>query len=273
MLSFIDLFSGIGGFHIALSNLGAKCVLAAEINEQARKTYEENFKPTFPFHKDITTLESKDIPDFDILCAGFPCQPFSNIGLKKGFVDTRGTLFFEIERIIRDKQPKAFILENVRGLLGHDNGNTLSTIKKAIKDLNYSFYCEILYAKDYNVPQSRPRLYMVGFRDPTITFKFPDKIPLTKTMSTIFGKPCSVDVGNTIRVGGRSSPIGDRHTWDAYFVDGKWVRLTSEEAKEMQGFPKTFTFPVSEAQAMKQLGNAVAVPVVEAVFNKIKNLI
>ena len=130
-LTFIDLFAGIGGFHLALHNVGAECVFASEWDEAARLTYETNFSKLSPklfengnFAGDITAVDKKGIPDFDILCAGFPCQPFSQAGFKKGFADIRGTLFFDVAEIIRVKRPKAFFLENVRGLYSHDKGRT-----------------------------------------------------------------------------------------------------------------------------------------------------
>lgn len=282
-LTFIDLFAGIGGFHIAFHNLGAKCVFASEWNEPARLTYTKNFQKIEPdlfnnhgkmFAGDITKVSAKDIPDFDILTAGFPCQPFSQAGLKRGFNETRGTLFFDVARIIREKQPKAFFLENVRGLLNHDNGKTFSTIKKVIEnDLNYSFYYKIIYASDFGVPQRRPRLFMIGFKDKTVKFNFPEPRPLKLTMSDIFGGKVNKDIGFTLRVGGRGSSIDDRRNWDSYLVDGKVRRLTPKEGLTMQGFPPTFKFPVSSAQAMKQLGNSVAVPAIQATAaNLIKSL-
>lgn len=176
-LKFIDLFAGIGGFNLAFSDVGAKCVFVSEWNEPARQTYEHNFAKREPeifaaenrerlFVGDITKVAAKDIPDFDILAGGFPCQPFSQAGLKKGFNETRGTLFFDIARILKEKKPAAFFIENVRGLLHHDDGKTFATIKKVVEeDLGYSFYYKIVFASDYGVPQNRPRLYMVGFRD------------------------------------------------------------------------------------------------------------
>jgi len=275
-LKFIDLFAGIGGFHLALHKLDAECVLAAEIDNMARKTYEENFTKLSPklfkngkFYTDVTTIKTEDIPDFDILCAGFPCQPFSNIGKQRGFSDTRGTLFFEIARILKDKSPQVYILENVRGLLSHNDGNTFKIIKKTLLNLGYSFNYKILRASDYGVPQNRPRLFMVGFKDNNIEFEFPKAKPLKKTMSDIFNAPCDRDIGYTLRVGGKNSPPGDRHAWDWYRIEGQWVQLNSTHAKEMQGFPKSFKFPVSESQTMKQLGNAVAIPVVQAIYKNI----
>ncbi|MFA5830360.1 MAG: DNA cytosine methyltransferase [Candidatus Paceibacterota bacterium] len=271
--AFIDLFAGIGGFHIAFKNAGAQCVFASEWNEPARKTYEANFREIDPelfesgnFAGDITEVNPKKIPNFDIICGGFPCQPFSQAGFKKGFNDKRGNLFFQIVDIIKTKKPKAFFLENVRHLLKHDEGRTFAVIKKTLEDeLGYSFYYKIVKGTDFNIPQHRPRLFMVGFKNKKVKFKFPDELPLTKTMSDIFGASCEKKVGYTLRVGGKGSVITDRRNWDSYRVNGKIVRLGIKEGKKMMGLPEDFIFPVSNSQAMKQLGNAVVVPAIEAV--------
>ncbi len=277
--TFIDLFAGIGGFHLAFHNEGAKCVFSSEWNEAARKTYEHNFKKLSPhvfkeghFIGDINSIKdiNEEIPDFDILTGGFPCQPFSNAGFKKGFNDTRGTLFFNIAEILRVKQPEAYFIENVRGLLNHDNGKTLATIRKVIEqDLGYSFYPFLVKACDYGVPQLRPRLFMIGFRDKSIKFEAPPKQPLKMTMSDVFGGKCTRKIGFTLRCGGRRSPIEDRRNWDGYLIDGKVKRITSKEGKKMQGFPNNFEFPVGETDAMKQLGNSVAIPAIQAFAGKI----
>lgn len=276
-LTFIDLFAGIGGFHLAFHNLGAECVFASEWNQHARKTYEYNFKKISPkifesgnFEGDITKVNEKEIPDFDILTGGFPCQPFSHAGYKKGFSETRGTLFFDIVRILREKKPVAFFIENVSHLLKHDNRKTFEVIKDTIEnELGYSFHYKLVRGTDFNIPQYRSRLFMVGFRDKNIPFKFPEPIPLKKTMSDIFGEECSRKIGFTLRVGGRGSGLHDRRNWDAYLVGGKERRLGIEEGKKMMGFPKNYKFPVTESQAMKQLGNAVVVPAIQAVAKRI----
>lgn len=276
---FIDLFAGIGGFHLAFDDAGAECVFVSEWDEPARKTYQRNFEKKSPkifkngmFAGDITKVKPKDIPDFDIICGGFPCQPFSQSGFKKGFKDDRGNLFFHIAEIIKQKKPKAFFLENVRHLLNHDNGKTFATIKKTIeKDLGYSFYYKIVKGSDYGVPQHRPRLYMVGFKNKNIKFEFPEPIKLEKTMTDIFKAKCDKKIGYTLRVGGRGSRLDDRHNWDAYVVDGKMRRLMPEEGKRMMGFPEDYIFPVTDAQAMKQLGNAVVVPAITAYAKQIVN--
>lgn len=273
---FIDLFAGIGGFHLAFRKHGAQCVFVSEWNDHARKTYEYNFKRKEPhifkndlFSGDITKVHVDEIPDFDILTGGFPCQPFSQAGFKKGFDDVRGTLFFDIVRIIEAKQPTAFFIENVRHLLSHNEGKTFEVIRNTIENkLGYSFHHKIVKASDYGLPQHRPRLYMVGFKDKDVPFEFPEPKKLKFTMSDVFNGDCHRDIGFTLRLGGRGSGIHDRRNWDAYLVNGEVVRLTSTEGKKMMGFPSNFHFPVSEAEAMKQLGNSVAVDAVDAVARK-----
>ncbi len=280
-IRFIDLFAWIGGFHLALHNLGSSCVFASEWDESARNTYETNHCGISPdifknnlFAGDITKVDPKDIPDFDILCAGFPCQPFSQAGFKKWFWETRGTLFFNIVSILKEKQPEAFFLENVRHLLKHDNWKTFTTIKRTLEEeLWYSFYYKIVKASEFWLPQLRPRLFMVWFRNQDIQFKFPEPTNLTTNMSDIWGWVCTREVGFTLRVGGRWSSISDRRNWDSYLVDGIVKRLSSKEWKKMQWFPDSFKFPVSEAQAMKQLWNSVAVNAIQAVaYEIIKSL-
>ena len=281
MFKFIDLFAGIGGFHIAMHNLGGDCVFASEWDSNCVKTYTENFKEIAPnifnngkpnkyFIGDITKFDPNDIPDHDVLCGGFPCQPFSQAGHKLGFEDTRGTLFFYIANIINVKKPKAVFLENVRGLLTHDNGRTFKIVKNVIDKLGYNMYYKIVKASDFNCPQHRPRLYMICFRKDieSSNFEFPKPVPLTKNMSYVFdGAVVNKEIGYTLRVGGKGSPITDRRNWDGYIVDGKERRIGPKEGKRMQGFPDNYVFPVSNSSAMKQLGNSVAIPAVQAVAN------
>ncbi len=180
---FIDLFAGIGGFHIAFESVGAQCVFASEIDANCIKVYNDNFNMVPK--GDICTIDSNDIPDFNILCAGFPCQPFSYAGKQEGFNDkTRGTLFFEIVRILRDRQPEMFLLENVKGLKSHDNGKTLETIHKCLEELGYTFYDKILDSHDYGVPQKRERWYCVGFKE-EIPFEFPKPTNSSTTLKDI----------------------------------------------------------------------------------------
>jgi DNA (cytosine-5)-methyltransferase 1 len=195
-MKFIDLFCGIGGFRIAFESVGGKCVFSSDIDKYACETYRLNFGE-YPLG-DITTLNENEIPNFDILCAGFPCQPFSIGGLRKGFSDTRGTLFFDIERIIRAKRPKAFILENVKGLLNHDKGKTLNVIinklgnrvnfndnqNKSHDCLNYDIHYQVINSREFGVPQNRERIYIIGF-DKKINFKFPKIIKHKKLTEII----------------------------------------------------------------------------------------
>ena len=290
-IKFIDLFAGIGGFHLALKSLGMECVFTSEIDEFAKKTYAANFKDKYLnnpnlFAGDIWKVDFKKIPDFDILCAGFPCQPFSQAGQKKGFKDNKdGNLFFSIEEILRTKKPAVFFLENVRHLKNHDGGKTFKVIYKSLQNLNYTFDYKIIKASDFGLPQHRPRIYMVGFYKPLLkdmykelAFTFPREIPLKKTMSDIFnGKVFKKinskeerKIGFTLRVGGGRSPIDDRRNWDGYIVNNKVVRIKPSQGLQMMGFPKNFKMPVSDNQAMKQLGNSVAVSVVRAVASEIE---
>lgn len=274
--TFIDLFAGIGGFHLALSSLGAKCVFASEKDTHARQTYVHNFDTqAFEFNDDIRKISPDLIPNHDILCAGFPCQPFSQAGLKKGFNDgddsERGNLFFCILDIIESKKPKAFILENVRHLIAHDNGKTFEIIQNLLKNAGYTVYHQVLKASDYNIPQHRPRVFIVGFRnvDNLTPFIFPPKMPLTYTMSDIWGGHCEKEIGFTLRVGGKGSKIDDRRNWEFYRVDGEVKRIDIDESKKMMAFPQSYHFPVSKTQAMKQLGNSVCVEVVRQVANSV----
>jgi len=185
---FIDLFAGIGGFHYAMHSAGGECVFASEWDKYARVTYEHNLKKISPqlfkkdnFNWDINNADPEKIPSFDILCAGFPCQPFSHAGLKKGFEDTRGTLFFNIAEIINTKirqgrAPKVILLENVKGLKNHDKGNTLSTIVNVLEELGYRVKFEVLNSRNFGLPQNRERLFIVAWlksKSSPVDFQFP----------------------------------------------------------------------------------------------------
>jgi len=192
--SFIDLFAGIGGFRIALQSLGGECVFTSEWDQSAQKTYEANFED-IPFG-DITKQEVKSyIPqDFDVLCAGFPCQAFSIAGQQKGFNDIRGTLYFEIEKIIDESRPKVVFLENVKNLQSHDNGKTFSTIINSLENkLGYKTYFKVLNTMEYtNIPQNRERIFIVAFDPKQVLnfkeFEFPDKLKLTNTINEFLEK-------------------------------------------------------------------------------------
>jgi DNA (cytosine-5)-methyltransferase 1 len=280
---FADLFSGIGGFHIAFHQAGARCVFASEIDPAARKIYETNFSKISPdlfksgcFKDDILKIPPWDIPDHDILCAGFPCQPFSQAGYQKGFDETfqkRGRMFFILADIIRNKRPRAVFLENVRNLLKHDKGRTFETVLRTLdEDLKYRITYKIVRASDYGLPQHRPRIYLVGFRKEdgySSTFEFPAPTGPVITMSDIFNGKCNRKIGYTLRAGGRGSPHGDRRNYEYYTVDGTVVRLGPSEGRKLMGFPDDFILPKAEHTAMKLLGNSVAVTAVKAVAQQI----
>ena len=194
-LRMIDLFSGIGGIRIAFEENKIKCVASSEIDKYAINTYYENFKE-IPLG-DVSQLGKADFPKFDIISAGFPCQPFSLGGLRKGFEDTRGTLFFEVARLIKECKPKAFFLENVQGIVNHDGGNTLNTIVKVLSELNYNFQWRVMNAKDYGVPQNRNRWYCIGFRD-DLNIKFEDYKD-GKLKKDVFYFPPKVDLNISLK--------------------------------------------------------------------------
>lgn len=291
--TFIDLFAGIGGIRLGFEAVGGKCVFSSEFDEDACKTYEANFGE----HPagDITKIDAKDIPDHDILLGGFPCQAFSIIGKQEGFADqTRGTLFFEIERILREKRPKAFLLENVRNLVVHDNGNTFKVIYSHLTALGYTVYAKVLNALDFGVPQKRERIIIVGFQDPVI-FRYPDPIPVSqrKTLSDIL--ETDVDkkyyVRDAIResrlarlkdknypkpyishenIGGSITP----HPYSAalragasanYILINDERRPTARELFRLQGFPDSYKIVVPYGKVRKQTGNSVCVPMIKAV--------
>jgi DNA (cytosine-5)-methyltransferase 1 len=332
---FIDLFAGIGGFHIAMHNAGGECVFASEIDKYARLTYEENFKKSQPnlfingnFNLDIKNADPNTIPQFDILCAGFPCQPFSNAGLKKGFGDTRGTLFFNIANIInvhkkKGHAPKIVLLENVKGLKGHDKGQTLGTIINSLNDLGYYVDYKVLNTKYFGLPQNRERLFIVAWLkkgSKSKSFKFP--IGLDAKNNSIFeviklNEECvKVKVGDILmKKVEKKYTISDRlyeghkrrllehrakgngfgfclfnkeskytSTISArYYKDGSEIlieqkgnnprKLTPKEAGLLQGYPidNGYQVVVSDAQAYKQFGNSVSVPVVSSIAKEILN--
>ncbi|HFU75963.1 MAG TPA: DNA cytosine methyltransferase [Arcobacter sp.] len=309
MIKFIDLFCGIGGFRLAFDSVGAKCVFSADIDKHACETYKANFGD-YPL-RDVSKIEAKEIPDFDILCAGFPCQPFSIAGERKGFCDTRGTLFFDIERIIREKRPKAFILENVKGLVSHDKGNTLKVILDTLeKKLNYKVFYKILNSKDYAVPQNRERIYIIGFKDKSVEFKFPDKIDKKVDLNDILDdNPIGSEISDTAKFNiinnlkkhKKYYEIKDNPLLLAYEIRksratfrydnlsptltakmgtggnnvpvlvNQMRKLTTRECLRIQGFPDSFKIEPNKAQSYKQIGNSVSVPVLVGLAQKLLN--
>ncbi len=292
---FIDLFAGIGGIRLGFESVGGKCVFSSEFDADACKTYEANFGE-YP-SGDITKINACDIPDFDILLAGFPCQAFSIIGKKEGFAnETCGTLFFEIERILKEKRPTAFMLENVRNLVAHDNGNTFKVIREHLEALGYYVHAKVLNALDYGVPQKRERIIIVGFNK-NIPFEFPDPIQESErqTLSDILEE--NVDERYYVRENIKTSRLERLHDKDYpkpyishenmagsvtphpyssalragasanYILINDERRPTEREMLRIQGFPDTFKFVLPYGKVKKQCGNSVAVPVIKAVAN------
>lgn len=298
-LKFIDLFAGIGGIRKGFEDEFTKCVFSSEWDKYAAKTYEANYgeKP----HGDITKINEKDIPDHDVLLAGFPCQPFSHIGKREGFAhETQGTLFFDVLRILKEKQPKMFLLENVKGLLTNDNGETFRIILENLNDLGYSVYYEVMDAQDFGLPQRRERILIVGFH-PSLgidSFTFPKgnteiRVPINSILehgpkgysiskhlqeNYLFkkddGKPQVVDFDSTIQVNTLVASYHKIQRLTGTFVkDGETgLRLFSElELKRLMGFPEDFIVPVSRTQMYRQFGNSVAVPMIKAVADAMKS--
>ena len=297
-IKFVDLFCGIGGFRIAMdqacfeNNLIPECVFSSDIDPYCQLSYESNFNEK-PFG-DITKVIESEIPDHDLLFAGFPCQPFSILGQMKGFEDTRGTLFFDIARIIDKKRPRAFILENVKQLMGHDSGKTFKVIINSLKNLGYHIKYSVLNALDYGLPQKRERVIIVGHQEP-ILFNFPLPVKPFKPLSEILerkvekkyfasdyirnkrlekhksayklsiwhenksGNICSYPYSCALRAGA---------SYNYLLVNGE-RRLTPREMFRLQGFPDSYKIVVSDGQARKQAGNAVPVNLVKGVINKL----
>lgn len=295
---FIDLFAGIGGTRIAFERAGGECVFTSEWDEPCKKTYEANFGEV-P-HGDITKIDEKEIPDFDVLVAGFPCQPFSSIGKRQGFAHkTQGTLFYDIARIIKAKKPSAFLLENVKGLTTHNGGDTLKTIVSVLeKELDYKVFYKVLDASEFGVPQKRERIYIVGFRKDLIKddiFEHPKgtrndvfinqfleknaegySISEHLQKSYLFklddGRPKLIDKNSKIHIKTLVASYHKIQRLTGTFVkDGPTgIRMfTVNECKAIMGFPKDFIVPVSKTQMYRQFGNSVAVPAVEAVAKEI----
>lgn len=299
-----SLFAGIGGICYGFKQAGAEIVWANEIDRDACKTYRQNFGDSYLVEGDIKKVDPKDIPDIDILNGGFPCQAFSVAGYRKGFEDERGNLFFEIARILKAKRPRAILLENVKNLENHDNGNTFKVIKSALEDLGYHVHYKVMNTMEYgNVPQNRERIYIVGFlsEEDYKRFKYPEAIPLTKSIHDIIDTSSKKPLGlyyekskyypeliktmtnkDTVyqwrRIYCRENKNNVCPTLTAnmgtgghnvpLILDDYGIRkLTPEECVGFQGFPDTFRFPsdISNASKYKQAGNSVSVPVIRRI--------
>lgn len=292
---FIDLFAGIGGIRIAFERVGGKCVFSSEWDEPCQIMYEANFGEK-PFG-DITKIAAEDVPDHDILTGGFPCQAFSIIGNKLGFADTRGTLFFDVERILKAKQPKAFLLENVKQLTTHDNGRTFKVILEHLEKMGYFVHYKVLNGLDFGVPQKRERIIIVGFKQ-NYPFEFPKHGTQTKTLSDILEPEDQIDKkhflsdyfrkkiqrklkeqgkrittrpviihenkGGNLGIHTFSTALRANGSYNYVTVNGE-RRLTPREMLRLQGFPDTFKMVVPDTQVRKQAGNSVVIPKIEAV--------
>lgn len=304
--TFIDLFCGIGGFRQAMESVGGTCLFSCDKNKAARLTYQSNYGD-MP-EGNITKIQAEDIPAFNILCAGFPCQPFSIAGKQRGFADERGTMFFEIARIIKYHKPEVVFLENVANLEKHDNGNTLKVIIRTLKRAGYDVQYKVLNSKDYGVAQIRKRIYIVCFRkDLKAKFSFPEPFESNLAVEdfletevdghyyidrpdiVFYKEDSTVRVRDTYRIGyignigqGRRiysikgltptfvvSSRGPAGGTESYYINGRVRRLTPDECKRIMGFPEDFIFPVKEERAYEQLGNSVAVPVLKAIARQI----
>lgn len=300
---FIDLFAGIGGLRLPFDEMGV-CVFTSEKNPSARKVYADNFSEhEHLIDRDVSGLVpvSRNFPDHDLLLAGFPCQPFSHAGHKKGFEDIRGTLFFSIAAIAKAKKPRVILLENVRGLKGHDNGFTFLRIKETLEDLGYVFHWKVLNARDFGLPQNRNRIFMVCIRKDipgAQEYEFPEPTHdrealrvgdfLDSRVSTKYTISDRLWEGHQRRKAanvasgkGFGYQLFNRQsryvaTISArYYKDGSEAlvaqknknprKLTPREAGRLQGFPDSFTLPKSDVEAYKQFGNAVPINVVDAV--------
>lgn len=304
--TFIDLFCGIGGFRQALESVGGTCVFSSDKNKRARETYQANYGDTPA--GDITKINATDIPTFDVLCGGFPCQSFSIAGKGRGFDDPRGQMIFEIIRIAKYRQPKILFLENVDNLAKSDGGNTLQVILELLQDIGYDVHYQILKANDYGCATIRKRIYFVCIRkDLQANFEFPEPFESDVAIEDfldqdvdehyyidrpdiIFYKPGITErVKDTYRMGyigniGQGRRIysikghcptfvctsrGPAGGTESYYINGRVRRLTPNECRRIMGFPEDFIFPVAEARAYEQIGNTVCVPVLKAIAHQI----
>ena len=294
IVTFADLFCGIGGFHYAAESLDLQCVFACDIDLDAAAQYEHNFgiKPA----GDITQIPENEIPDHDILFAGFPCQPFSIIGKRGGLEDSRGTLIYEVVRILQAKQPRAFVLENVRQLVSNDRGRTLDNVLINLRLAGYECDWKILNALDFGLPQKRERVIIVGFLDESLrAFQWPDEVEEYRPLSEILESnpdekyfaskrirdsrhrkhtpQINPSIWHENKAGNISShpfscALRAGASYNYLLVDGE-RRLTPREQLRLQGFPESFEVIGSDSQIRKQTGNAVPVPMVQAVIREI----
>lgn len=300
-----SMFAGIGGICLGFKNAGADIIWANEIDKYACINYRNNFKEVNLIEDDIQNIDAKSLPDFDILTSGFPCQAFSIAGYRKGFEDERGHLFFETLRVLKEKKPRAFLIENVKNLVSHDGGKTFKIISDALKSAGYYIRYQVLNTMDYgNIPQNRERIYIVGFKnkDECDKFYFPGPIMLTKSINDIIDKSVKVEDKYYYNKDSKYFDMLNENVVKddtIYQLRRTYVRenkskvcptltanmgtgghnvplirdcygirkLTPKECLLFQGFPDTFKIPekLSDTQLYKQAGNSVTVPVIERI--------
>lgn len=300
-IRYIDLFCGIGGFRQAMENLSrdagvpSECVFSSDIDKDCRASYSANFGDT-PVG-DIKQVDERDVPKHDLLLAGFPCQPFSIIGQMRGFNDTRGTLFFDIARILNAQKPRAFVLENVKLLVGHNKGETLKRILETIRDLGYNCQYRVLNALDFGLPQKRERVFIVGYRG-GVDFQWPEGGARMKPLSEVLEKQVSPKFFASEHIRNRRMSLIEEqpspneltiwhenknghisaYPWSCalradasynYLLVNGQRRLTPREMFRLQGFPDSYRIVSKDTHARKQAGNSVPVPVVQAVIQAV----
>lgn len=286
-MKYLDLFTGIGGFTLGIGDK-AECIGFSEIDKYAAKVYQHHF-PTHKNYGDITKINADELPDFDLLVGGFPCQSFSIAGKRGGFEDTRGTLFFDIARILRAKQPRLFLLENVKGLLSHDSGKTFHTIIKTLDELGYDLQWQVLNSKNHGVPQNRERIFIIGNLRGTSR---PEVFPFGESSSRDIqsqgapqseGQRIRSDYSSTVNTRFGSTARGQQLIAKTLAVrdykggnnllnkEMKIRRLTPTECERLQGFPDGWTAVenTSDSQRYKMCGNAVTVNVIRDIMEKL----
>lgn len=257
-LQIADLFAGIGSFHIAAEELGMRCVYACDNDPHVKKSYQAHFG-VLP-DGDIKDVDPETVPDHDILCAGFPCQPFSRMGNKRGTNEERGRVMDYAIDILRVKRPRAFILENVRGLLNSNNGEDFKRLENMVSAAGYSFQYQLMRCEDFGIPQTRHRIFIVGFRDGYPSgFQYPKPTKKCPTLSEFLGMDIVKPMSNTVRCSGRKSGVDNAKNWSAYRLkNGSVFEYTLEHVIKLQGFPQDFNWGnVPESQKWKMLGNTI----------------
>ena len=262
-VKYIDLFCGMGSFHYSFQKLGFECVMASDIYEPAKRNYKVNHG--IDVLGDICDIDPATVEPYDILCAGFPCQPFSQAGHHQGFDDARGrgTMFSQVMRFVTTNKPGVVVLENVQALLNHDSGKSFAKIQANLEQEGYTVLHKMLKCSDYGIPQMRKRLFIVGFRDGVVKdasqldrFFDLESYKKTTALSQYLGKNFAKDTAYTLRCGGKRSPIDDRHNWDGYWVDGEEYRLTIDDGLKLQGF-SDYDFVGTQTEKWKMIGNTI----------------